>query len=431
MPTRPRVFYGWLIVVVSALGLFFGAPLVVFSFSVFFKPLVEGFHASRAAVSFAFSVSNFIGALWLPFTGMLIDRFGAKRVIFVSTAVFGLVLCFALRIGSGIWQLYLFYSILGIAMAGGPSPVPFNAMVSHWFDRRRGLALGVSMSGIGLGSIIVPVLAQRLIAVYNWRTAFAIFGAAVLLLPTPAVAAFLKDDPAQLGLQPDGDTSPASTRSPQTATGLTWHEIWREPTFWLLLCIFSLTGASVHGVALHLSAILTDRSVTPERSALAVSLIGVAVMLARLTSGYLMDFVFAPRVAILFYSATALGIAMLATGISGSLTLLAAFLAGLGMGCEVETMGYMVSRYFGLRAFGRAYGIAFGAFMTAGSAGVLLMGVAYDHFHSYTLMLAALATFIVVAILLLTRLGPYRFGIEPRLEPPMPPPEPLEAARPA
>jgi MFS family permease len=140
---RPRLFYGWLIVFVSALGLFLGAPLLVFSFSVFFKSLVQDFHSSRAAVSFAFSLFNIVGALWLPSAGVLIDRFGAKRVILISTLLYGLVLCSALWVGSGLWQLYLFFTILAFAMTSGPAPVPYGVVISHWFNRHRGLALGL------------------------------------------------------------------------------------------------------------------------------------------------------------------------------------------------------------------------------------------------------------------------------------------------
>ena len=413
---RPRLFYGWLIVFVSALGLFLGAPLVVFSFSVFFKSLVVDFHASRAAVSFAFSLSNFVGALWLPGTGVLIDRFGGKRVILVSTLLFGLVLCSGLWVGSGLWQLYLFFAVLGIAMSSGPAPVPYGVVISHWFDRHRGLAMGLSMMGIGIGSIVVPMLAQRLIAVFAWRMTLAIFGATVLLLPLPVISVLLQNDPRQRGLQPDGDEKVRdSPLPPQNKQGLSWREIWHSPTFWVLICIFSLAGASVHGAVLHMSAIFTDRGVTAERAAIATSLVGAAVIIGRLGSGYLLDRLFAPRVAILFYGATAVGIAMLCAGITGNLALAASFLVGLGMGAEVESMGYMISRYFGLHAFGTAYGFAFAAFMISGSAGVLLMGAGYDRFHSYTVPLAVLGAAMVLALILLTRLGQYRFGVEPEM----------------
>jgi MFS family permease len=426
---RPRFFYGWLIVFVSSVGLFLGAPLLVFSFSVFFKPLVMDFHASRASVSLAFSLSNLVGALSIPCTGMVIDRFGAKRVILAFTLLYGLVLCSALWVGHSLWQLYLFFIVLGIAMASGPAPVPYGVVISHWFNRRRGLALGLSMMGIAIGSVVVPILAQRLINSFGWRTAFAMFGGAVLLLPLPVIAALLQNDPEQRGLRPDGDEKhQLSPMPPQDKEGLHWREIFHSSTFWILMCIFSLAGASVHGAVLHLSAILTDRGVTAERAAMAISLVGAAVMIGRLGSGYLLDRIFAPRVAILFYSATALGIAMLCAGINGNLTLIASFLVGLGMGAEVETMGYMVSRYFGLVAFGTAYGLAFGAFMISGAAGVLLMGAGYDRFHSYTVPLASLCVAMVLALILLGRLGQYRYGIDRGTDPIIEPiPLPSEA----
>jgi MFS family permease len=410
---RPRVFHGWLIVFVSAVGLFLGAPLLVFSFSVFFKPLVVDFHASRASVSFAFSLFNFVGALSIPCTGMVIDRFGAKRVILAFTLLYGLALCSVLWVGGSLWQLYLFFTILGIAMASGPAPVPYGVVISHWFNRRRGLALGLSMMGIGIGSVVVPMLSQRLITMFGWRTAFAMFGGAVLLLPLPIIAAWLQNDPGQRGLRPDGDEkNQLSDLPPQDKQGLRWREIWHSPTFWVLICIFSLTGASVHGAALHMSAILTDRGVAAERAAMAASLVGAAVIIGRLGSGYLLDHLFAPRVAILFYSGTAMGIAMLCAGINGNLALVASFLVGLGMGAEVESMGYMISRYFGLLAFGTAYGVCFGAFMISGAAGVLLMGAGYDHFHSYAVPFAILEVAMVLALILLARLGRYRYGVE-------------------
>jgi cyanate permease len=418
---RPRLFYGWLIVFVSAVGLFLGAPLMVFSFSVFFKSLVLDFHASRAAVSFAFSLFNLVGALWLPGTGVLIDRYGAKRVILASTFLFGLILCSAWWMGGDLWQLYLLFAALGIAMSSGPAPVPYGVVISHWFDRHRGLALGLSMMGIGVGSIVVPMLAQRLITMFGWRMTFAIFGVAVLLLPLPVLAALLQNDPRQRGLQPDGDEKIGNSPLPQGKQGMTWHEIWHSPTFWIMICIFSLAGAGVHGAVLHLSAIFTDRGVTAERAAIATSLVGAGAIVGRLGSGYLLDSLFAPRVAILFYSATALGMAILSAGNIGNIALVASFLVGCGMGAEVETMGYMISRYFGLRAFGTAYGHAFGSYMLAGAAGVLLMGAGYDRFHSYTVPLAGFCGAMLLTLILLTRLGPYQYGVEAESDRPIKP----------
>jgi MFS family permease len=400
-------------VFVSAIGLFLGAPLLVFSFSVFFKSLVVDFHASRAEVSFAFSLLNFVGALWLPVTGMLIDRFGAKRVILPSTILYGLVLIVALWVGSSLWQLYLLFALLGITFTSGAAPVPYGVVISHWFNRSRGLALALAMMGIGIGSIAVPIFAQRLIAMFGWRSAFAIFGALVLLIPLPVLKIFLLNDPGQRGLRPDGDEKAQDTMLPVLQKqGVSWRAIWHDPPYWMMICIFSLAGASVHGAVLHMAAIFTDRGVSVERAALATSLVGAAVMAGRLASGYLLDRIFAPRVAMLFYGAGALGIGILCLGNAGVPALIGAFLVGAGMGAEVEVMGYMISRYFGLLAFGSSFGHAFAAFMISGSVGVLLMGAGYDRFHSYTAPLGVLCGAMLLSVMLLTRFGPYRYGVE-------------------
>jgi MFS family permease len=409
---RPRIFYGWWIVAASALGLCFGAPLSVYAFGIFFKSFQHEFHASRAAISFAFTLHNVLGALLLPAVGRLIDRFGARRVILPVSAMFGLVLLSALWIGHSIWQLYVFYGVLGITLSG-PGPMAYSVVISHWFNRRRGLALGLMGLSMGIGAFFIPLISQRLITLFGWRVAYAAFGGVILLISTPVVAVFLQNDPSDRGLEADGERA---TQRPVEATGkargLCWTEIWHSTTFWLMIVIFTLTSASVHAGVLHMPALLTDRGLSSGRAAMASAVIGISITIGRVASGYLLDRFFAPRIAMVFYGASAAGLAILWTGQAGSVALAAAFLVGLGMGAEVELMGYLVSRYFGLRSFASAYGYAFCAFMLAGAAGTLLMGAGFDYFHSYGVPLGFFCIATACAVLLLTRLGPYQYGVQ-------------------
>jgi len=423
---RPKIFYGWWIVFASALGMCLGGPpIAVFSFSIFFNSLVHEFHASRAAVSFAFTLHNVIGAICAPLVGRLIDRFGVRRVILPATAAFALVLISGRALGTSIWQFYLFYAALGL-MSIAASPIPYGVAVSRWFDRRRGLALGFMMVGVGLGAIVVPLVAQRLIAAFGWRTAYALLGFMVLFIPFPLVAVLLRNDPAESGLLPDGVVPQQSSAARKPVSeGLTWHEIWHSSTFWLLICAFFLTGASVHAGVLHMQPLLMDRGLSPERAAVAISVIGLSLLVGRLGCGYLLDRIFAPRVAMFFFGASALGMAILWFGRAGNIALGASFLVGLGMGAESDIIAYLISRYFGLRAFGTAYGHAFGAFVLAGAIGTLLMGAGYDWTHSYTVPLAWFFSAMVVAVALLARLGPYRYAPEPVES------RPLEGVQPA
>jgi cyanate permease len=170
-----------------------------------------------------------------------------------------------------------------------------------------------------------------------------------------------------------------------------------------------LVGASVHGCVLHLAPLLSDRGVSPQRAALAISFTGSAILIGRVGSGYLLDRFFAPRVATCLFGAAAFGIALLRTGAASGLVFLAAFLIGLGMGAEVDIIAYLTSRYFGLRAFGEVYGYAFASYVLAGALGPWLMGLGFDRSGSYGSILVGFLLATLLAAVLMTRLGPYRF----------------------
>src|SRR5262249_44096338 len=162
--------------------------------------------------------------------------------------------------------------------------------------------------------IMAPLLAQRLITTLGWRTAYAVFGLGILLVPLPIISALLEDDPSKRGLAPDGDDAAPSVSQEESLEpydGLSWHEIWHSTTFWLMIGIFFLTGASVHAGVLHMPALLTDRGLSAERAALGSSVIGLSLLVGRLGSGFLLDRFFAPRVAIGFFGASATGMAIL------------------------------------------------------------------------------------------------------------------------
>lgn len=152
MSDRPKTFYGWWIVAICSLGLFLSTgPVVVLSFGVFLKSLIQDFHAGRATVSFAFTLHNLTGALCVPLVGRLIDRFGARRVILTGTAIFALILVSSELLGTRIAYLYLFYTGLGL-VSGSASRVPYGVVASRWFDQRRGFGAWAHDAWLGPGS---------------------------------------------------------------------------------------------------------------------------------------------------------------------------------------------------------------------------------------------------------------------------------------
>ena len=408
---RNRIFYGWWMVVVTAVCLFFSEPTVaVYSFGVFLKSVSQDFHVGRGAVSLAFTIHNLCMAAITPFVGRLIDRFGVRRIAIPGAILVGLTILSAKWIGSSLWHYYVFYLVLG-AVSSATGVVPCSAVLSRWFDRHRGLALGLMSFGSGIAAMVYPPVAQRLIALFGWRSAYAIFGCAILVVPFLVLWLFLKEDPCREGLFPDGIAQAhLHADSNRPLEGLVWSQIWRTGTFWLLVSAFFLAGASAHACVLHLAAMLSDRGASPQAAANATAVIGFAMLFGRTGSGYFLDRFFAPRVCMILFGQSALGIALLATGASGPLGILAGFLVGLAFGAEVEVIAFLVSRYFGLRSFGVTYGVGFASFVLAGAAGTLAMGAGFDRTHSYTVPLTLFFALMLAAAFLFTRLGPYRFA---------------------
>lgn len=416
-------------VAVTAVCLLFSEPTVaVYSFSVFLKAVSQDFHVGRGAVSFAFTIHNLCLATITPFVGRLIDRFGIRPVVLPSALLIGLVIISAKWIGSSLSHYYIFYLAMG-CIGPGTGVVPYSAVISRWFDRHRGLALGLMSFGSGIAAMLYPPVSQRLIGLYGWRNAYAIFGIAILVIPFFVLSLFLREDPRQMGLFPDGVVS----SYPQPATdrklpGLVWPQIWSTGTFWLLVCAFFLAGASVHACVLHLAAMLSDRGASPQAAANATSIIGVAVVVGRTGSGYFLDRFFAPRVCAVLFGQSALGVALLASGASGPLGILAGFMVGLAFGAEVEVIAFLVSRYFGLRSFGLVYGVGFSSFVLAGAVGTYIMGAGFDRTHSYTSPLLFFFFLMLIAAFLFSRLGPYRFAAGYVSESPAPSPLPEAAS---
>jgi MFS family permease len=407
---HPKFFYGWWIVVVSGIGLCLGyAPIIVYSFGAFIKPLTQELHSDRASISLAFTLANLMQSVSSPLAGRLADRFGTRKVILVSTAIFASLLVSSHLLSAKLWNIYVFYGLLGF-VGSGSAPIPYVKVISRWFDRRRGLALGLTMLGIGSGAILMPALAQRLIAMLGWRSTYTIIGLFVLVVSMPSVAVFLRESPEEIALLPDGAiVAPHATGKQNSEEGMTWRDVRCNKAFWLMVGAFVLVGASVHGCVIHLVPMLTDQGVSSNRVALATSFLGSALLIGRVCSGYLLDRTFAPRVAMCFFGAEACGIAFLQTGAESRLLFPAVFLIGLGMGAEVDIIAYLVGRYFGLRAFGEVYGYAFASYVLAGALGPWLMGVGFDRFGSYGSILVGFLLATLLAVVLMTRLGPYRF----------------------
>lgn len=230
----------------------------------------------------------------------------------------------------------------------------------------------------------------------------------MILIALPVVASLLKESPSQMGLFPDGASSPVGIDA-DDLVGMSSREACHTSTFWVLIGAVVLLGASVHACVLHLAAMLTDRGMTPQIAALASSIAGLGVLAGRLTTGILLDRYFGPRLAICFSICAALGAGLLLIARGGVVPFVGAFLVGLGMGAEGDLIAYLTSRYFGLKSFAELYGFTFGSFVLAGACGTFLMGLGFDRTDSYVVPQLGFLVAILIAIVLFSRLGPYQY----------------------
>ena len=408
--TAPHaLFRGWWIVSVAIVGQCFGlAPLLVYTFGIFAKPLAQEFHTNRGSIALAVSLLDVVLTFAAPGAGRLADRYGARRITVIS--YFGLAaalvgLSLARPPLSILYALYAIAGLLGIAT----SPVTFSRVVANWFDKKRGLALGLASTGIGLGAFIMPSLTQFLIDEGGWRRAYLGLAVISLVIGLPVVWMFLKGSPEEVGLLPDGVNSPAvPALRVSPPAGMRVSEAMRTVTFWQLCGVFFCVAACGNGTIAHVAPLLTDRGVSGRSAALAASLFGAASIVGRVVNGYLVDRFFAPRVAAVLFGGAAAGVAILWSGISGKPVFLAAALLGLAIGAESDVMPFLVSRYFGMRSMAELYGCIFGSYTLGNATGRYLFGTGFDATGSYRTPLACAFAVLVVAVIATLALGKYR-----------------------
>jgi len=269
----PRIFYGWWMVLVTAIGLTAGPILVAGTFGLFVKPLAETFGWSRSAISLGFSLVAGFASLAAPIVGLFADRFGPRKVILCAALLFGSGLLSFVSLSASIWHfygLYLFTALGGI----GLTTIPYATAMSRWFVRQRGLALGLMGVGVFVGGMFAPPLVTYVIAHWGWRWAYATLGLIVWSIILPVVGLFLVESPQHLGLRPDGDAEDAkapvvSTHHGTASRDSTFAEARRTLPFWLMAVSFSLLSATIHGCITHLAPLLTDQGLSTQQAAAA------------------------------------------------------------------------------------------------------------------------------------------------------------------
>ena len=390
---------GWNVVGGGVVASIVSPSVILFMcFGVFAAALRSEYGWSLGAVSIGATIISLVVAVVAPFQGWLIDRVGSRLPLLVSFPVFGACVSAMSLLPSDIGVFYLACACLPVA-ALGLWPPSFMRMVSTWFERKLGFALGLVNVGPGIGTTLLPPLVGLAIVMAGWRHAYLVLGLTIVVVGLPMTYAFLRER----------RESASPTRGTLSAEGDALRKALTSRPFWLISTSFLGLGFISSGVIIHQLDILTEHGLD-QRSALASQAVfGAASIVGRLLVGWLLDRVHVTRLMPLLML-MAVGVMAGYAFATTAWVLFAAVAAfGLVIGAEFDVCGLAIRRYHGMRHFGAIYGFVFAMFQVGGALGAVVFGAMHDRTGSYAIPLALAAALALGAGLAFLLLGQYRF----------------------
>jgi MFS family permease len=401
-PSQPRLFYGWVIVAVCSLTLLvaFGVRL---SFTVFFVELIEAFGWPRGSTSLVFSTSMIVFTIFSTPSGMALDRWGARWVFGMGAAVLAIGLFLSSQINS-LTQLTLVYGViagLGITILGlGPQA----SLVARWFRRRRGLAIGITFAGTGMGTLLLTPGSEYLVSQIGWRGAYIALGGLVLAI-IPFIVLFLRLNPAAMNMLPDGDTKLPHTITgqlshSQTAEGWRMSEIVKTPAFWLVIVAGLGSVGPLRMLTVHQLAVIADAGFERLFGATIIGLSGAVTAVSFILFGSLSDR-FGRRGAYALGSICLLTAFLILANLSrlpsSNWLMLYALFLGLGEGSRASLITAIASDLFPGQALGAVNGAVGSAFGLGAAVFPWLAGTLFDRSGSYLLPFSIAAAAVLLS----------------------------------
>lgn len=398
---KDRLFYGWVIVFSF---LIIGTALwgTRLSFGVFLKSLESEFDLTRAGTSVIFSVYMALGIIFAVIGGRALDRYGPKVIVLLMGISTGLSLLLTSQVNS-LWQLFITYSLL-LSIGTGPLYVVLMSTVSRWFDKKRGLAVGIASSGIGLGTIFIAPFATYLITILDWRMTYLIMGILVCIAVIP-LSGFLRKDPHEVGALPDGaeSTQPVVNKEEYSvqSTGLSLLQVIRTRSFWLIIFIWMLFASPTFVIFTHLVAHTTDIGFSPGQAATVFSIIGASGIAGRVLMGIIADRIGRKRTAILCVLLQAGTFIWLAFSQDLWMLYVFAIIYGFANGGMTTSMSALIGDTFGLARMGTILGLLDVGFGIGAAVGSTIGGLIFDITNNYFIaFLAGAAVLFIVTVLM-------------------------------
>ncbi|MFH1382136.1 MAG: MFS transporter [Chloroflexota bacterium] len=414
--SKQPFFYGWWIVVGSVIAYILSGGFYFYGFSTMFMPLTEEFGWSRAATSGAFSFARLEGGLLGPIGGFLVDKLGPRKIMFFGILMMGTGYLLLSRINSLLAFYLTFVLLIAIGATVGIHQAPMVSL-ANWFVKKRGTAIGIGLSGIGLGGLILPFLAW-LISQYGWRQAAIVTGLIVWAVGIPT-SFLMRRRPEHYGLLPDGAVSTAEAL-PQNGEpnaikagqkevlptqDFAVRQALRTSAFWLLAAVFALRHFVVGAIAVHEIPFLIDVGISPQLAATMLGSIALVSILGRLGFGRLADIIDKRHVMAVCMGLLAVACFILASAQTWLYLVIFVIVYSPGYGGGAILMNDLRGEFFGRRNFGTIMGFMDMVQIAGVVAGPVFAGWIFDVTGSYRLafMTFAFVALVSTVLILITR----------------------------
>jgi len=404
---KAGLYYGWriagatFILVAFINGLFF-------SFGLYQKPLIAEFGWARAQTSLAATIAVATFATSSLVSGILVDKYGPRVVCSLGALIMGLGVMLTSLI-SEPWHLYITYGFL-FGLGGGTQETPPSGIITRFFVKRRGRALGIATAGIGVGTLVLAPLIQFLISSFGWRWACIVTGLIPIVLGVPAAAIVMRRSPEDMGLLPDGEThqdkNDPLNESPVKEFSLTEALGFRQ--FWMLFAIYIFMNIGLLGVVYHLPAYATDSGIPGIWAATAISFVGGFSIAGRVITGIVSDITGRRNALIVIFSILVVTLVVLIWVKTTVALLFWVFVFGFCYGSMVVAIWGLAADLFGRKAMAGilgaiTVGAGIGGFLGPWSAGYI-----FDVTGSYVIAFLAFSAAFFVSLIFSVLIRPLK-----------------------
>ncbi len=369
------------------------SPAFLIPIGLYMKPMSAELGWTRSQLSLGVSIIALVSVLLTPIAGALIDRIGTRPLAWAGAAGMPIGLLCLSRLPPPSYSYFLVLSgFIGIVATAG-SPMTYIAVLPQWIQSRLGRAIAFSMVGLGVAQMLNSAAASHFIASVGWRGAWMVSALIVGPIGILNCLFLFKDNPAFL-------LAKRATQQSPILVGLTFVESIGKPVFWLLGLAAMLVCIVASGISTHSAAIVTDRGGSAGLATAAVMLLGLGSLSGRLLTGLLLDWLAFGLVGGAAFALQGLGVLLLWNGSSETAVLIAMFVVGLATGAELDIVPFALRHAFGMRSYGKLFGVVFALYQLGPVFGAPLMGASFDRVGSYKPMLAIFSALSFIAAVL-------------------------------